>query len=167
MKGTCRPPMICARLRAMGMRKNLSHAMALCVLIGSQAFLCAQQKSEADKVLDMEVKLTNAYRDRQVETFAAMLDEDFVITFEDGSTYSKTGYLSYTAAPGAKVEIAEMSDVKVRVHGTTAIVTGAYHERGSSDGDPYDYHERFTDVWIKKNGKWLVVASQYGVPYKP
>lgn len=126
----------------------------------------AQQKSDGDKVRELELKLTDAYKQRNVEVFAPMLDEDFVITFEDGSTYSKTGYLSYSATSSSRVDFVEMPDLKVRVHGNTAIVTGVYHERGEDKGEAYDYHDRFTDVWVKKGGKWLMVASHYAVPYK-
>ncbi len=85
---------------------------------------------------------------------------------EDGKTYSKTGYISHSAEPGTKVEVAEMSDLKVRMHGNAAIVTGAYHERGESNGKRYEYHDRLTDVWMKVSGKWQVVASHYSVPVK-
>jgi ketosteroid isomerase-like protein len=59
-----------------------------------------------------------------------------------------------------------MSDLKVRMHGNTAVVTGAYHEIGESTGKRYEYHDRFTDVWMKNSGKWQVVASHYSVPVK-
>src|SRR5258708_28390609 len=90
---------------------------------------------------------------------SSLLADDFVITVEDGSTFSKTGYISHSAEPGTKVEVAEMSDLKVRMHGNAAIVTGAYHERGESNGKRYEYHDRLTDVWMKVSGKWQVVAN--------
>jgi ketosteroid isomerase-like protein len=65
------------------------------------------------------------------------------------------------------VEVAELSDLKVRVHGDTAIVSGAYHERDDSSGKRYEYHDRLTDVWMKISGKWQVVASHYSVPFEP
>jgi ketosteroid isomerase-like protein len=96
-----------------------------------------------------------------------MLDEDFVITFEDGAVYGKTGYLSYCASTSVRVDLSEMPDMKIRIHGHTAIVTGSYHERGEANGQPFDYHDRFTDVWMKKeDGKWRRVASHYGIPLK-
>jgi ketosteroid isomerase-like protein len=64
------------------------------------------------------------------------------------------------------VHVAELSDLKVRMHGDTAIVTGAYHEKGESNGKPYEYHGRLTDVWMKSGGKWQVVASHYSVAFK-
>jgi ketosteroid isomerase-like protein len=94
------------------------------------------------------------------------LSEEFVITIEDGSVYSKAGYISHSADANVHVEVAELSDLKVRVHGDTAIVTGAYHERGESNGKRYEYHDRLTDVWMKVGAKWQVVASHYSVPYK-
>ena len=48
--------------------------------------------------------------------------------------------------------------------GKTAVVTGAYHEKGISKGKPYEYRDRFTDVWMNKNGRWQVIASHYSIP---
>ena len=111
------------------------------------------------------MKWTESYQQRQVEILST-LAEDFVITFEDGSRYSKTGYISRSAEPSVHVEVAEMSELKVRMHGNTAVVTGAYQERGKSDGKPYEYHDRLTDVWMKTGGRWQVIASHYRVPVK-
>lgn len=125
-----------------------------------------QDASEASMVRALELKMLDCYRLRQVEVFATVLDDDFVITFEDGSTYSKTGYLSYSASSSTRVELAEIPEMKVRVHGDTAIVTGVYHEKGLDAQKAYDYRDRFTDVWMKKSSKWRLVAAHYSVPSK-
>jgi len=52
------------------------------------------------------------------------------------------------------------------MHGNAAIVTGAYHEKGTSDGAPYEYRDRLTDLWMKSGGAWQVIASHYSVPFK-
>ena len=130
-------------------------------------FVCdAQEKSDATEVRALESKLIDCYKQRQLDFFASLLDEDFVITFEDGKIYSKTGYVSYSARPSLRVDVAEMSDLKIRPHGDTVVLTGAYHERGESKGQAYDYQDRFTDVWMKKSGKWRLIASHYAVPAK-
>jgi len=147
------------------MRKILVRAATLCLLT-VPILLRAQEPPDASKLRAAEEELTGYYKQRQVAALAAMLDEDFVITFEDGGTLSKTGYISFMAAPSDHIEIAEMSDVKVRLHGTTGVVTGIYHERGNTKGEAYDYHDHFTDIWKKKNGNWLLIASHYAVPLK-
>ena len=128
--------------------------------------LAAQEKSDAETVRALELKWSESYLKRQVDVLASLMTDDFVITIEDGSTYSKTGYISHSAEPALHVDVAEMSDLKVRMHGNTAIVTGAYHERGEDGGKPYEYHDRLTDVWMKVGGKWQVIASHYSLPVK-
>lgn len=127
----------------------------------------AQEKSEAEIVRALELKWTESYKQHSIDILSSLLADEFTITVEDGSVYSKTGYISHTADSKVKVEVAEMSDLKVRVHGDVAVVTGAYHEHGESGGKPYDYRDRLTDIWIKTGGKWQVIASHYSVPFKP
>jgi len=95
-----------------------------------------------------------------------LLAEDFAITVEDGSTYGKEGYISHSADTSVHVEVAELSELRVHMHGNVAVVTGAYHETGSSKGKHYEYRDRLTDVWMKMGGQWQVVASHYSVPLK-
>jgi ketosteroid isomerase-like protein len=117
----------------------------------------------ASKILAFENKWNAAYKKGNVATMESLLADDFIVTTEDGTTLSKSGYI---AANGSTVivEISDMSDLKVRMHGNTAVVTGAYHEKGVNKGRPYEYHDRFTDVWMNITGKWQVIASHYSVP---
>jgi ketosteroid isomerase-like protein len=140
--------------------------LVLCLLAISAASLWAQDKSDAAAIRALELKWTESYKQHNIDILSSLLSDDFVITIEDGSTYSKAGYITHSADSAVHVQIAELSDLKVRLHGDTAIVTGAYHEKGDSNGKPYEYHDRLTDVWIKVGGKWQVVASHYSVPYR-
>ena len=140
--------------------------LVLCLLAASAARLPAQEKSDAATIRALEMKWTESYKERSIDILSSLLAEDFVITIEDGSIYSKAGYISHSADPSTRVQVAELSDLKVRMHGDTAIVTGAYHEKGESNGKPYEYHDRLTDVWMRVGGKWQVVASHYSVPSK-
>jgi ketosteroid isomerase-like protein len=126
----------------------------------------AQDKSDAATIRALEIKWTESYKQRSIDILSSLLAEDFTITIEDGNVYSKAGYISHSADPSTRVQVAELSELKVRMHGDTAIVTGAYHEKGESNGKPYEYHDRLTDVWMKVGGKWQVVASHYSVPTK-
>lgn len=150
-----------------GMLKTLLQAAWLMCVTGVFAVgAMGQDSSEAATIKALELKMLDCYKLHQVEVFANILDEDFVITFEDGSTYSKTGYLSYSASSSTHVESVEIPQMKVRVHGDTAIVTGVYHEKGIDAQKAYDYRDRFTDVWMKKSGKWRLIAAHYAVPQK-
>jgi ketosteroid isomerase-like protein len=155
-------------VRHRSMYSRLASVLILCFLAALAIPPAAQDKdkSDADYIRSMELKWTESYKQRQVDILASLLAEDFIITVEDGNTYGKTGYISHSAEPGVKVEVAQMTDIKVRMHGAMAVVTGAYYERGESKGKRYEYHDRFTDIWMKAGGKWQVVASHYSVPLK-
>jgi ketosteroid isomerase-like protein len=139
-------------------------ALAVIALGWLPAAASAQKGAETSNVLSLEKKWTEAYRDRNINILSALLAEDFVITVEDGSTYGKEGYITHSADTSVHVEVAEQTDMHVHAHGNTTVITGAYHERGTSKGKPYEYHDRFSDVWIKADGHWQVIASHYSVP---
>ena len=149
----------------MRFKRHLIH-VGLCLAVISAGSAWGQESGEVGNIRALELKMLECYKLRQVEVYASVLDEDFVITFEDGSTYSKTGYLSYSASSSTHIESVEIPEMKIRVHGDTAIVTGVYHERGIDAQRAYDYRDRFTDVWMKKAGKWRLVAAHYSVPKK-
>jgi len=140
-------------------------AAAVCLALFSLP-ASAQEASEAANVKALELKLLDCYKRHEVQVFASVLDDDFVITFEDGSTFSKTGYLAYSTSASTHVELAEIPEMRIRMHGDTAVVTGVYHEKGMDSQKSYDYHDRFTDVWMKKAGKWHLIAAHYSVPTK-
>jgi ketosteroid isomerase-like protein len=148
---------------ATGLRSRLT--FVLLIFLASHSF--AEEPSGASaQVRRLEEKWTAAYKERQINILSTLLAEDFVITVEDGNTYSKAGYITHSADTSVKVELAELSDLRVRVRGNLAIVTGAYHERGTSNGKPYEYHDRLTDVWVRAGNTWQVIASHYSIPVK-
>lgn len=140
--------------------------VALFVLLSISSV--AQEGGAAEQVRRLEEKWTAAYKERNIDLLSNLLTEDFVITVEDGNTYSKAGYITHSADSTVKVEVAELSDLKVRVRGggNIAVVTGAYHELGRSNGKPYEYHDRLTDVWVRVGNNWRVLCSHYSVPLK-
>jgi ketosteroid isomerase-like protein len=119
----------------------------------------------SSKLLSLEKEWNSAYNRGDIAAMNSLLADGFIITIEDGRTFSKSGYIALNGNSTVHVELSEMSEVKVRMHGNTAaVVTGAYHERGISNGKPYEYHDRFTDVWMNINGKWQVIAAHYAIP---
>jgi ketosteroid isomerase-like protein len=138
----------------------LAGALAVCAL----DFAAAQSsQASVSKVLNLENQWNAAYKRSDIAAMNSLLADDFVITIEDGTTFSKPGYIAHNGNSTVHVEVSDMSDLKVRMHGNTAVVTGAYHEKGTDKGKPYEYNDRFTDVWMNVGGKWQVIASHYSL----
>ena len=99
-----------------------------------------------------------AYKQHDKVTLGRILADDLVFTDIQGKVYNKAQYidlalheviLSYT-----------MSDLAVRVYGDTGVVTGAWNAKFMVDGKEQSGTIRFTDVFVKRKGRWQGVASQ-------
>jgi len=144
------------------MRARIFTALIFGLLGCIAAPVLAQEKPDMAAIRALELKWVEAYKQRQIAAVAALLSEDYVITLEDGSVYGKVGFISYSAGP-LRVDVADLADVKIRLHENIAVVTAAYHERGQFSGKSYDYHDRLTDVWMKVGVRWQLIASHYSV----
>ena len=89
-----------------------------------------------------------------------MLDPDFVLTDYDGSVQDRAQFLASIRDKSNQLTVEVSQDMKLHRHGDTVIVIGATREKGTLKGKPYEHHGRFTDTWIKRDYRWLCVASQ-------
>ena len=137
----------------------------LFLALGASSLAVAPRKrdSAASQVLTVEKRWNEVYKRGDIASMNSLLSDDFIITVEDGSTFSKTGFIAHNGNSTVHVEISEMSDLQVRMHGNTAVVTGAYHEKGTDKGKAYEYRDRLTDIWMNYNGNWRLVASHYSL----
>ncbi|HKT67987.1 MAG TPA: nuclear transport factor 2 family protein [Terriglobales bacterium] len=119
------------------------------------------KRDSASQVLAVEKQWNEVYKRGDIAMMNSLLTDDFIITVEDGQTYSKPGYIAHSGNSSVHVQVSDMSDLQVRMHGNTAVVTGAYHEKGTDKGKPYEYRDRLTDIWMNYNGKWRLIASHY------
>jgi ketosteroid isomerase-like protein len=95
---------------------------------------------------------------------ARLMSDDLVLTEPDGSVINKAEEVAFTADPGAHFEVLESHDLKVQIHGNAAVVTCAYHEKGTFHGKPFEHRGRYTDTWGRHNGTWQCIAGHFSVP---
>src|SRR5712691_5404602 len=115
------------------MKIRISFLVLASLAVWALDFAVAQNKRDtvASKVLAIEKKWNDVYKRGDIAAMDSLLADDFIITVEDGSTFSKPGYIAHNGSSTVRVEISEMSDLQVRMHGNTAVVTGAYREKGT------------------------------------
>jgi len=86
------------------------------------------------------------------------------ISGSDGRLMDKAEDIADTINSGGKTELAETTNMNIRIDGKTAIVTGVFRIKGTdAKGQAFDRKTRYTDVWIKRDGRWLAWSSQ-GTP---
>ena len=125
--------------------------LTLSAVIGAQGV--------AQTLIDQEQQWTKAAKAGSVDVIAALLADDFVMMDSDGTMHAKAEMLAL--AKKARWTTNEIADVKVSVHGDSAIVTGSWTGKGTDgNGKAVDAKERWVDTWIKTaSGKWQCLAS--------
>ncbi len=89
--------------------------------------------------------------------FDRFLAEEWTVIGPDGTTVTKTEILKSMKDGTFKLESLEPLERKVRASGDTAVVTG--RRRMKYAGNPMKFTNAYTDVLIKRDGKWLYIAS--------
>lgn len=116
----------------------------------------------AAAVKRMENKWQVAIREHDVKALNALLASDFVGTSSTGKVGSKYTLISALGRDKNTYTSVEARSMSVRTPSDdTAIVTGVTREAGlTPEGKRFKTSRRFTDTWVKRNGKWRCVASQ-------
>jgi ketosteroid isomerase-like protein len=87
--------------------------------------------------------------------------EDYSIIEPDGAVSTKAQDVKAVTDKTFVMKSATMSDFKCRMIGDNcAVVTCMLKMNGTEDGKDFSGDYRGTDVFEKKNGKWMAVASQ-------
>jgi ketosteroid isomerase-like protein len=110
------------------------------------------------------LKANQAYDDALVRGDVAALDrlysDEFVYTTPDGEVRDKARQLAFTGSGDLRLESGRSDDVKVRVYGDTAVMTGRFTAKGKFKDRVIDIRERYTAVWVRRRGTWRLVAEQ-------
>jgi ketosteroid isomerase-like protein len=111
--------------------------------------------SDLDTLLRLNEDYIHSVQTSDVVRFKEILADDFLCSLPDGSLVDRARFLEQTAQP---VQISNLTahDVNVRVMGDFAII----HARTTYSGpDGRARSGRYTDVWARRNGRWLAVSA--------
>jgi FKBP-type peptidyl-prolyl cis-trans isomerase/uncharacterized protein YdeI (BOF family) len=106
-----------------------------------------------------EQQWMEAFKNRDNDTLIRILDDRFIFTDEDGRVFNKTEYID-AVVRHIKVESYTMDDMTVRVFGDTGVVAGHWIGKLTIDGKDASENVRYTDTFVRRLGRWRVVASQ-------
>jgi len=89
-----------------------------------------------------------------------IIAEDFVGVESSGRMFNKTQVINVIESGSGAVQSEAAEDLKVRVYGDTAIVTGQFSIKSEKNEADDNLKLLFTNVWAKRDGQWLIVSRQ-------
>ena len=125
--------------------------------------LATMQPSEGDPVgqlTDIEQQLAKAWLAGDRAAIERIIAPEWSLTGPDGQMSTRGDVLRDVFETRTHRIIAlTVDEVRVKVFGDAAVVTGRTHGRGESAKTPYDVVIRFTDMFVRRDGRWQAVAS--------
>jgi ketosteroid isomerase-like protein len=133
-------------------------AAAMTISVCSSAF--GEPKEGAEKaVLRIEKEMLDALLKGDASASERYLAETYIFTGPDGMVTNKAQNVADLKSGDLKFQSATLDDAKVNVYGDTAIVTFASDDKGTYKGKDISGKTRWTDVFVKRGGKWQIVSS--------
>jgi hypothetical protein len=150
------------RLTIIGVLAALS--VGPCQLAAQSAPIAVSTSPAARQLFRLEDQWAKALIVRDSDFFRRTLHPDYVYSDERG-TFDKQQVIAEQVGGTDSVRFAANENMRAHVHGSSAVVTGILVVRGRGQGGAFQHRYRFTDTWLRQNGRWLMIASQdYDIP---
>jgi ketosteroid isomerase-like protein len=117
------------------------------------------QSSLEKEVRAIEDEWTTAFERTDVATLDRLMSDSYVLTTTFGRTLTKAQTLDMIRSGDLKVFMSRLSDINIRLFNDVAVVIGLSTMKAKFGDDDVSGEFRFTDVMMKRRGRWMLVAA--------
>ena len=112
------------------------------------------------EILALENQWATAIERQDATAFERLAAEDFRFIEEDGQVLNRAQYIAARSHNPDNVESAVQDEIEIRQYGDAAIATGRSTIRGTRGSVPFVSRFRWTDVYVRRAGRWQAVSGQ-------
>lgn len=138
---------------------SVSFAILTLLLLSITGFSQSKPSKTADGVLSTIHELCRAFETGDTERLRKNMTEDFTLTSSTGVITTLADEINDLKTGKAKYTVFKNVDMKPRLYGNTAVVTGKTIVKGEYDKQAFEAEFQFTDTLIWKDGRWWMVSS--------
>ncbi len=143
------------------MRFGVRFCVAACLIGFASLHAHARESREARHLKEL-ARLESVWNKAHLRGDADALDQiwanDLIVTVPDMPLMDKSEALAIIRSGKMKFRRYQTSDVRTRVYGDTAVVTGQLSRELESASKAFEDDWRFTKVYVRRKGRWQVVA---------
>jgi len=146
--------------------KTLAFTVILAILASIQvavaqgASATSRDAAVVKQIEHLEEARNQAILKSDAASIEKMTSDDYTFITLKGELRTKAEIVKGFSSGSFKYESRTISDLKVRVYGDTAVVTGRSIQKGVENGKDYSGDYWFTRVYVKQNNAWITVALQ-------
>lgn len=111
------------------------------------------------EILNLAEGWAKALVSNDARKIGSFISDDWIIVGQNGIT-GKRDFLPFVESGDLTHEMMELVDeARVQIYGDTAVLTGRVTNNGHYKGEPFSADEWTTDVFLRREGRWLCVLS--------
>ena len=133
----------------------MATATVLAGLAPAPAVAQAADTAATRELTEIVARLGATYRSGDCDGWGAMLAPEWSVTHITGAVITRAEAIQACKTLPAPIESLASDNLVVRTYGDTAVVTG----RTTASAAGQTVVLRFTDGYVRRDGKWLAVAS--------
>jgi ketosteroid isomerase-like protein len=137
-------------------------AAALCLVLASPAWALPHHESHAihKEIEALEYQWRDAELGNNISQMDHLLADDYIGISANGTVQTKTQALDQHKAGTLRIQSLDLTDLKVRVYGDTAVVTSRAELTGVNGQSDISGNYRYTRVYNKRLGQWKIVSFE-------
>lgn len=118
------------------------------------------QSAAEKELIKVENDWSTAWAKNDVKFLEQLYATEYHAIGSDGIVYNKAGGIKDDTSPEYTEKSFILSDLQVHIYGETVVVTGRNSVKFKKSGKAEQFDARFTDVFVKRDGRWQCVATQ-------
>ena len=112
-----------------------------------------------EELLKLEKAFAEAIVKNDLEGIGRLVADDWIIIDPNGELVDRTRFFEVIKSGALTHDMMESEDLRIRVYGDSAVVTGVTRTKGKFMGQEFSTQERATDVFVKRDGRWQCVLT--------
>jgi uncharacterized protein (TIGR02246 family) len=127
------------------------------LLVATPALAQETSEAELNRLEDLRYE---AMKNADARTMGELFADDFVYQTLQGVTHSKSSYIAAFTSGDVKINSFKRENSRVKFYGDTATVMATTHLDIAFKGEARQLSLFYLDVWVKRDGRWQLVARQ-------
>ena len=136
-----------------------AHVVALLGLLASSRARAQATSAVEQEIIKLEQTVTNAQFKKDRAALERLLADDYLYTHSNGSVLNKAQEIAESMSSDVQWTDSKFADLKVRVFGDVAVLTGRQTIQGTAKGY-VPGPRRITDIFVKRSGRWEWAGGQ-------
>lgn len=138
------------------------------LVIAASSLTFGQKKDKSNKqsgnaeqaLMQIEREWSEAVVKRDVAILERLYADEYTFTDHDGRVLNRAQDIAEIKSGDVKLESIVPDEMKVHVYGDAAVVTGRSTIKGQLKAKDISGQYRWTDTFVRRNGRWQCVATQ-------